>query len=65
MTSRLAMNHKTRPKPCPNCGDAAVKAYTPFCSRRCAEVDLGHWFKENYVIAGRPAEDIGNDEDQG
>ena len=58
------MNPTSQPKPCPNCGDAVIEAYAPFCSRRCAEVDLGHWFNENYVIAGRAAEDIGDDGDQ-
>ena len=48
-------------KPCPTCGDPAVEAYAPFCSRRCAEVDLGNWFNEGYVVAGRAAEDIGDD----
>ncbi len=58
------MIRASQPKPCPNCGDAAIEAYTPFCSRRCAEVDLGRWFNGNYVIAGRAAEDIGDDGDQ-
>ncbi len=57
------MNDHTKRDPCPNCGDPAVAAYAPFCSRRCAEVDRGHWFNENYVVAGRSAEDIGGDED--
>ena len=58
------MIRASQPKPCPNCGDPPVEAFKPFCSRRCAEVDLGHWFNENYVIAGRAAEDIGDDGDQ-
>lgn len=57
------MNTGSKPNICPGCGDPAVAAYTPFCSRRCAEVDLGHWFNENYLIAGRAAEDIGDDGD--
>ena len=59
----MAMTEIAKQKPCPNCGDPAVEAYAPFCSRRCAEVDLGTWFNEGYVIAGRAAEDIGGDED--
>ena len=55
------MTHRSKHKACPNCGDAAVESYAPFCSRRCAEVDLGHWFNENYIIAGRAAEDLGDD----
>ena len=59
------MNSQAKEDPCPNCGDPPIEAYTPFCSRRCAEVDLGHWVNENYVIAGRNSEDIGDDGDQG
>lgn len=35
--------------------------YFPFCSRRCQMIDLGHWLKGNYTIAGRP---LGRDEPQ-
>ena len=24
------------------------KKYKPFCSKRCADVDLGNWFNEGY-----------------
>lgn len=30
----------------------AAKDYTPFCSKRCADIDLGHWLKGDYVIDG-------------
>lgn len=30
---------------CPICGRPAEARYRPFCSRRCADVDLGHWLK--------------------
>ena len=38
---------------CPICSKPAVPAYRPFCSRRCADVDLGRWLTESYRI---PAE---------
>jgi len=25
--------------------------YKPFCSKRCADIDLGNWFSEKYTIA--------------
>ena len=35
----------TRPAPdCPVCGKARTKKHRPFCSKRCADVDLGRWF---------------------
>jgi uncharacterized protein len=43
---------------CPVCRRHAPDArYRPFCSRRCADVDLGRWFSGRYAIAGAPAED--------
>lgn len=35
---------------CPQCGKPAVKDYAPFCSKRCADVDLARWFREDYRI---------------
>lgn len=41
---------------CPTCGGAPEKAHSPFCSRRCAQADLGRWFSGQYSIpiAGEP-----------
>lgn len=44
-----------RPRPCPICGALAVKAYRPFCSRRCADVDLHRWLAGSYAIPGSVA----------
>lgn len=33
---------------CAICGEPAKKEFAPFCSRRCADVDLGRWFKGSY-----------------
>lgn len=40
---------------CPTCGRPGVADYRPFCSKRCADVDLGRWLKEGYRIPGDPA----------
>ncbi len=42
---------------CPICGKPADAKYRPFCSRRCADVDLNRWFSGRYVIASAPEED--------
>lgn len=47
---------------CPICRKKADPAYRPFCSRRCADIDLGRWLTGGYAIPGEPAED-GADED--
>ena len=36
---------------CPICRREAVTRDHPFCSVRCADVDLGRWFAEDYRIA--------------
>jgi uncharacterized protein len=38
---------------CPICGKPAVDQQRPFCSRRCALIDLGRWIGGNYRM---PAE---------
>jgi hypothetical protein len=40
---------------CPICGKPVVATYRPFCSRRCADIDLGRWLTESYRI---PAEEV-------
>ena len=45
----------TRPRrPCPVCGKPPAEDYRPFCSRRCADVDLGRWLAGSYVLPGPP-----------
>jgi endogenous inhibitor of DNA gyrase (YacG/DUF329 family) len=43
-----------KPAPCPICGRPAEAAFAPFCSARCADIDLGRWLSDRYVI---PSED--------
>ena len=50
---------------CPTCGEPAAapaspggKSPRPFCSRRCADIDLGRWFQGQYAI---PAVDAADD----
>jgi uncharacterized protein len=35
---------------CPICARAADPKYKPFCSRRCADIDLGKWLTGSYAI---------------
>ena len=43
---------------CPICGKCSVPRYQPFCSGRCADIDLGRWLKGTYrVETEEPAED--------
>ncbi|EEW26172.1 DNA gyrase inhibitor YacG [Rhodobacter ferrooxidans] len=42
---------------CPICAKPTDPKYRPFCSRRCADVDLGRWLAGSYVIPAEAAED--------
>jgi uncharacterized protein len=49
---------------CPICGKPTDPRYRPFCSRRCADVDLNRWLKGAYAILPRPVEDEGDADEQ-
>ena len=42
---------------CPTCGKPRQRAFRPFCSRRCADLDLARWIGGTYRIAGQRAYD--------
>jgi hypothetical protein len=41
---------------CPICAKETDAKYRPFCSRRCADVDLGKWLTGSYAIAADDAQ---------
>ncbi len=43
---------------CPICKKQTETKYRPFCSKRCADVDLGRWFNGSYAVAADTAEDM-------
>ncbi len=43
--------------PCPICGKPPAPEYRPFCSKRCADVDLQRWLTGRYAIPGSEVED--------
>ena len=61
MTAKItSLESVRRPKSaatCPQCGGTAVKPHTPFCSRRCAQLDLGNWLNEEYRVPAHEAQD--------
>ena len=54
-----AAAEKSAVQDCPVCGKPALALLSPFCSRRCADIDLGRWLKGGYAIPGRPEEESG------
>jgi endogenous inhibitor of DNA gyrase (YacG/DUF329 family) len=50
---------------CPICDKPlAEAAYRPFCSRRCADVDLHRWVSGRYAIPAVEAEEGPQDGDE-
>lgn len=48
---------------CPICGSPAEMKHRPFCSARCAMIDLGRWLKGDYRIpAEEPLDDLSGEE---
>ncbi len=44
---------------CPICGKLFVgDEYLPFCSKRCADVDLGRWFNGSYAVASEDLDEV-------
>jgi endogenous inhibitor of DNA gyrase (YacG/DUF329 family) len=39
---------------CPICGKPRNQGYRPFCSKRCADIDLNRWLSGAYVVPGNP-----------
>ncbi len=55
-------------KPCVICGKPSIPSEHPFCSRRCADIDLHRWMAGRYAVpVTEPDEDMidtdGRDED--
>lgn len=44
---------------CPICKKNTVADYRPFCSRRCADIDLGRWMTGAYAIPTDEPDDEG------
>lgn len=42
---------------CPICQKPADPKYRPFCSCRCADIDLARWLRGDYVIPGSAVEE--------
>jgi endogenous inhibitor of DNA gyrase (YacG/DUF329 family) len=42
---------------CPICKKPTDEKYRPFCSKRCADVDLPRWFSGGYAIAAVEEDD--------
>jgi hypothetical protein len=51
------MNETPRtPTHCPICGKPADDAVKPFCSKRCADIDLNRWLSGVYAVPAKEEE---------
>jgi uncharacterized protein len=55
---------RKKDRACPICGKPREVRYDPFCSRRCADVDLHRWLKGSYVIPGQGVRPEPGDEEE-
>jgi endogenous inhibitor of DNA gyrase (YacG/DUF329 family) len=51
---------------CPICRKPQLAEFRPFCSKHCADVDLGRWLDGRYAVPGAPAamDETGQDGEQ-
>ncbi|MDN5788977.1 DNA gyrase inhibitor YacG [Pseudorhodobacter sp.] len=45
---------------CPICARDSDPKYRPFCSRRCADIDLGKWLSGSYAIPAAITDEDGD-----
>ncbi|WP_170587802.1 DNA gyrase inhibitor YacG [Ruegeria arenilitoris] len=43
---------------CPICGEDSVKQFRPFCSKRCADIDLAKWLNGSYSVPSQREDDL-------
>lgn len=55
---------ESRAKTCPICGKPAVFETRPFCSKRCADIDLHRWLGGSYAIPAGDADEKAEVKDQ-
>ena len=43
---------------CPICGKPTLQSARPFCSKRCADLDLSRWFNGSYAVPSEDPDDF-------
>ena len=62
MTGAEEPAKKRSPRPCVICNKMSVERYHPFCSDRCAHIDLHRWLGGNYRLPSREPADFADEE---
>jgi len=53
----VPLRPRRRAAPCPICAKPSAADYRPFCSKRCADIDLHKWLGEGYRVEGTELSD--------
>lgn len=48
---------------CPICARPVDQRFRPFCSKRCADIDLGRWLSGSYAIPTQDEPDTDGEND--
>lgn len=57
------MSEVIKTKRCPICHKLFVDdKYVPFCSKRCADIDLNHWFNGDYAVPSEETDELETEE---
>jgi endogenous inhibitor of DNA gyrase (YacG/DUF329 family) len=51
-------------KTCAICSKPVDVAFKPFCSKRCADIDLQRWFAGVYAVPGVENQDVPQESDE-
>jgi endogenous inhibitor of DNA gyrase (YacG/DUF329 family) len=57
-----ANDNRSQTGACPICRKPAEETYRPFCSKRCADIDLGRWLGGTYAIPAVETDEPDEDE---
>ncbi|MFD1332384.1 DNA gyrase inhibitor YacG [Methylopila musalis] len=57
-------DRRRAPRPCPICQAMSLPKHHPFCSQRCADVDLSRWLKGVYAVPAREDDEAENGPDK-
>jgi uncharacterized protein len=60
----VPLRSRTRARACPICRRPTEERWRPFCSKRCADLDLARWLGDRYRVPGdEPAPDADSEDD--
>ncbi|MFZ1815428.1 MAG: DNA gyrase inhibitor YacG [Rhizobiaceae bacterium] len=54
-----------KPRPCPHCSKLSSRETYPFCSQRCADIDLGKWLGGAYALPANESDDFSQGGEEG